>query len=195
MKWIFLLSLVTLLLFSGCGIREREKSVQEKETALARKEQELAVREEALRQKEEALSKREQKLDSTRLDSAFYNPNITGIWNVRMVCIETTCPGSAIGDTKTETWDISYQGDQIIAKAMADNTLVRTYAGTYNDNWLQLRENVALSPNAPATEMVVRLSLLNENTLEGQREIIRSGDCRIVYSLQLEKNNGETLLN
>ncbi len=195
MKCILLLTLFTLFLLPGCGIREREKSLQEKETELARREQDLTVREEALRVKEQALAQREQKLDSTRQDSAFFNPNIMGIWNVKMVCIETTCPGSAIGDTRSETWDISYQGDQIIAKAMADNTLVRTYAGTYNDNWLQLRENVALSPNAPATEMVVRLSLLNENTLEGQREIIRSGDCRIVYSLQLEKNNGETLLN
>ncbi|QMU31266.1 hypothetical protein [Adhaeribacter radiodurans] len=195
MKWILFFPFFTIFLLTSCGIKERETSVQQKEAELARREQDLAVREEALRLKEETLTKREQKLDSTRLDSAFYNPAITGIWNAKMVCTQTTCPGSAIGDTKSETWDISYQGNQILAKAMADNTLVRTYTGTYNDNWLHLRENVAISPNAPATEMVVRLSFLNENTLEGQREIIRSGDCRIVYSLQLEKNNSETLLN
>jgi len=72
---------------------------------------------------------------------------------------------------------------------MADNTVVRTYEGTYSNNILELRDNIEVSPNTPATEMVVRLTPLNENSLEGQRQIIRSGDCRIVYSLQLDKNS------
>ncbi|QNF33574.1 hypothetical protein HUW51_12895 [Adhaeribacter swui] len=194
MKQILFLSFLLLIVLSGCGMQEREKLVKNKEKELARKEQELITREEALRLKEESLAKKQQKLDSTQLDSAFYNPSITGSWNVRMVCVETNCTGSAIGDTKNEIWDISYQNDRVIAKAMTDNTVVRTYEGTYNNNLLELRDNIEVSPNTPATEIVVRLTLLN-NTLEGQRQIIRSGDCRIVYSMQLDKGNNVILLN
>lgn len=188
MRGCIYLFLLCTLLISGCDLRERETSLQKKTAELTRKEQELRLKEEALRLKEEALVKREQRLDSTQQDSALiYNPNIIGLWNVKMVCTETTCPGSAIGDTKLETWDISYQNNYIIAKAMTDNKVVRTYTGAYKNNSLELNESVELSPNSPATNMVVRLTLLNENTMEGQREIIRSGDCRIIYSLELNK--------
>jgi hypothetical protein len=188
MKGIIYLFLLSTFLISGCGIRERETSVQNKETELTRKEQALALKEETLQLKEESLIKREQLLDSTRQDSAaMYNPNITGLWEAKMVCVETTCPGSALGDTKSETWDISYQNNIVVAKAMTGDVIVRTYTGTYMNSLLELTENVELSPNSPATQIVVRLALRNENTMEGQRAIIRSGDCRIIYSLQLSK--------
>ena len=60
-----------------------------------------------------------------------------------MTCIETTCPGSAVGDTKTETWDINYENNLIIAKAMANNKLVRVYTGSYDGTNLTLSEDVA----------------------------------------------------
>ncbi len=192
-KFSFLLLLILFL--TGCGIREREKLVQNKEKELAQKEQELIKREEAVRLKEVTLVKKQQQIDSTQTDSAAIDSNITGLWNVRMVCVETTCTGSAIGDTKSETWDISYQNNQVVAKAMTDNTVTRTYEGTYQDNLLELRDNIEVSPNTPATEIIVRLTLLNNNSLEGQRQIIRSGDCRIVYSLELGKNSNNILLN
>lgn len=194
MKGIIYLFLLTTFLFSGCGIRERETVLQKKEAELAQKEQELSLKTEALRLKEEELVKkeqrvaREQRVDSTEQDTAStYNPQVLGKWSVRMTCIESTCPGSAVGDTKYETWELSSQNNQVIAQAIADAKLVRVYSGTYKNNVLELTEDVALSPSAPATKMLVRLTLLNESTLEGQREIVRSGDCKIVYALQLSK--------
>jgi hypothetical protein len=87
MKNIFYLFFVSVFFISGCGLREREVSVQKKEAELAQKERELLVREEALQLKEQALAKKEQNLDSTRLDStANFNPAIAGSWSVRMVC-------------------------------------------------------------------------------------------------------------
>ncbi|RDC61677.1 hypothetical protein AHMF7616_00257 [Adhaeribacter pallidiroseus] len=188
MKKRYFLLIFTLIL-TGCGIQEREKLVQKKEKELAQKEQELITREVALQLKEASLAKKQHQIDSTQTDSAAINSNITGLWNVRMVCVETTCTGSAIGDTKSETWDIFYQNNQVVAKAMTDNTVTRTYEGTYQDNLLELRDNIEVSSQTPATEIVVRLTPQNENSLEGQRQIIRSGDCRIVYSLQLEKDS------
>ena len=39
----------------------------------------------------------------------------------------------------------------------------------------------------PASKMVVRLRVVNEKTMEGQREIIRDNNCKVVYAMQMEK--------
>ncbi|MGV3503559.1 MAG: hypothetical protein ACO1O1_07610 [Adhaeribacter sp.] len=187
MKGIISFFLLALFCFSGCGMQQREKAVKEKEIALNQKEQELVQREEALRLREEALLSKHRQ-DSTQQDSTqVLNAKLTGRWEVRMVCRETTCPGSAIGDTKSELWDISYQNGRVVATAIENNLVVRTYSGNFKNNVLELTETVLRSSESPATQMVVQLKPVNETTLEGQREIIRLGDCRIVYDLELRK--------
>ena len=104
-----------------------------------------------------------------------------------MVCTETTCPGSAVGDSKTETWDIQYINNKVIAKAQSGEQLVRVYTGIYTGNTLELVENNESTGTQPATKMVVQLRIVNPRSMEGQREIIREGNCKILYSLQLTK--------
>lgn len=181
-----------LLFFSisGCGLREREASRQQKEAELARKEQLLAEKEKRLQLKEEELLIKEQLYQSRHLDTvttSAFHPAMAGQWDVRMNCIETTCPGSAIGDTRTETWDLSFRNGQIIARALSGDKLIRTYTGAIQNKQLELTENVERPAAQPPTQMLVRLRLVNETSMEGEREIIRAGDCRIVYALQLDK--------
>jgi len=194
MRWIVGLLFIIPFLFSGCGIRERETSIQKRETELAQKEQELLLKEQNLQLKEAELAnlaqqiKKAQQIDSTTQQPAdSISQALMGKWNARMTCTETTCTGSAIGDTKTENWEIYYQNNKLVARAMTGENLIRTYTGAFRNTTLELTENVEPSPSAPATKMVVRLTLLNPTTMEGQREILRIGDCRIVYALQLNK--------
>lgn len=199
MKGMVYFLLLSIFFISSCGdTREREAALQKKEAELAQREQALALREKLLERAEVALDQARQQLvraqpvdsiapDSTALDTAGYNASVLGKWSVRMACTETTCPGSAVGDTKFETWELTNQDNQITAQAFAEGKLVRVYSGTYENNVLELTADVALSPAAPATKMLVRLNSVNESTLEGQREIVRTGDCRIIYALQLNK--------
>ncbi|HVK96300.1 MAG TPA: hypothetical protein VM368_00715, partial [Flavisolibacter sp.] len=114
-------------------------------------------------------------------------PVLVGRWTAQMVCTETTCPGSAVGDSKTETWDIQYINNKVIAKAQSGEQLVRVYTGIYTGNTLELVENNESTGTQPATKMVVQLRIVNPRSMEGQREIIREGNCKILYSLQLTK--------
>ena len=126
--------------------------------------------------------------DSNRVDTTnLYNPAIIGIWSVKMVCTETTCAGSAVGDTKTEQWNISYESNTIIAKAMSDDKLVRTYTGKPNADVIELAEKLAEDGLQSSTNMLVRLRLISSNRMEGQREIVRENNCKVIYSLQMEK--------
>jgi len=182
--------LMVVLFCSGCGLRAREEAVQKKEAELAQREQQLSLREKSLALREEEVLELKQKLDSvkTKTDTALvYNQQLIGEWNVKMTCTETTCPGSAVGDTKTETWNIGYDSSFIVAKAIASDKLVRVYTGSYDGTNLILSEDVANIPSEPATRMTIRLTITDDNSMVGQREIVRENDCRIVYSLQLSK--------
>ena len=133
MKW-FILFLVVLP-FSACNSEQKQRALNEKEIALNQKEQELMQKERNLQLKEEEILRREQNLDSANRDSTQQvNAALVGNWSVKMTCTETTCAGSAVGDTKTEQWDVAYQGNSIIARAKTGENLVRVYTGLYTGN-------------------------------------------------------------
>jgi hypothetical protein len=195
MTRLIILCLTIVFLCSGCDLKAREEALQKKEAELAQKEQELTVKEKSLQVREEELMQMKQQLDSvkTKKDTeVVYNQQLVGQWNVKMTCTETTCPGSAVGDTKTETWDINYENNLIVAKAMANNKLVRVYTGSYDSTNLMLSEDVGNTPSEPSAKLTIRLNLTDANTMEGQREIVRENDCRIVYGLQLSKQQSSS---
>lgn len=188
MKRFVLYLLVLVFLSSGCDLRKREEQLQAKEAALNQKEQELLLKEKTLQIKEDELLLRERKSDSTiKTDTTnLYNTAIIGFWAVKMTCTEATCPGSAVGDTKTEQWNISYEANTIIAKAMSDDKLVRTYTGIPGGQVIELVEGPHESALQPATKMIVRLRLIDSTSMDGKREIIRN-NCKVIYDLQMEK--------
>lgn len=189
MKYSLFLLLFSFILLQGCDLRKREEALVQKEARLNEKEQELLLKEKTLQIREEDLVKREQRIDSTRLidSSAMHNAALTGMWDVKMTCTETSCPGSAVGDTKTEVWEIAYVDNNVIARAMVNNELVRAYSGLFTGNTLELVDNQENVPNQTPTRIIVRLRLTNNTLLEGTREIERLNECKILYSLTLTK--------
>jgi hypothetical protein len=189
MKWFSIYLLAFLCFVSGCNLRQQEEELKKKEAYLNEKEQMLLLKEKTLQAKEEELLLKEHKVDSvSNGDTSYrYNPAIIGIWSVKMTCVETSCPESAVGDVKTEQWNISYEANTLIAKAMVNDRLIRTYTGIPGKSSIELtEEQKAEGPSQQATKMVVRLSLLTEGTMSGQREIIRE-NCRVIYDLQMDK--------
>lgn len=188
MKPVSVILVFLLFISSGCDLRKREEEVKKQQEKIAQKEQELALREQTLQRKEEELVKREQKLDSSGRDSVMViDSSLIGSWNVKMTCTETSCSGSAVGDVKNEVWEISLENNQIIARAMDGNKLLRIYSGIYTGNTIELVANVESLPQQPPTKIVARLRIVNETTIEGQREINRENQCKIIYDLKLEK--------
>ncbi len=196
---VITISLMVVLFCTGCDTKAREEALQKREAELNERDQQLLLRETELAIKEMEIVQLQKQLDSVKTirdtlqdTSQVYNQQLIGNWNVKMTCTETTCAGSAIGDTKSEIWDISYDNNVIVAKAMAGDKLVRVYTGSYNGSNLLLTESVAGAPAEPATKLTIRLTLSNNTAMEGQREIVRENDCRIVYRLQLSKQQPST---
>lgn len=188
-----------LMIATGCGLRDRELQLERKISEVNQKERELLLKQKSLQLKEEELAQREKLLDSSSKksvtdSSAVLHPELAGTWNVTMRCTETTCAGSAVGDTRNEQWVITYQDNTVIANALSDNKVVRVYSGSYNGNSIELSTQPNDADPEQTTTMIVRLQATKENKMAGQREIIRAEDCRIVYALDMEKS-ADTLLS
>ncbi len=187
---MFRICLLILLAISlnGCGLSEREAALNARENALQSQQQNLDSISLALQQREDALSQKLLKLDSLSHDSTMlYEPQLIGRWAVRMTCTETSCPGSALGDVKSEIWDISYQENALVAKAIVKNNMVRIYSGKSTRDGIQMSDAPPSDSGGNAVVISISLKQKNGNTLEGERVIARENDCRIVYALQLSK--------
>lgn len=194
-NWIVFFSLFIFLL-PGCSLRERERELDQKMIQLNEREQQLTLKQQMLELKEQELNEREKQLDSTSnqlvADSLIkLYPSLPGDWTVKMVCIETTCTGSAVGDTKNETWNFRFQNNNIITSAYSNNKIVRVYNGNFSGNGIKLAIQ-ADSSEVNAPKITIRLQNSNKKAgeMEGEREIIQSNGCRILYSLELRKKSG-----
>lgn len=187
----FTLLLTFIFFFGSCNFQEREKALQLKEDSLTQKEMQLAVQEKTLILKEEELREREHLLDSVQREDTNYitDPTLTGSWNVRMVCTETTCSGSAVGDTKNEVWHISFQGKWLVAASLVRGQVGRIYTGKYTSDGIMLQGDVSSDVEVETnTRITVRLQVKDEKNIEGIRRIIHGGDCSITYSIKLTRS-------
>jgi hypothetical protein len=185
----YLTVFVLIICCSSCSLREREKEVERRTTELNQKEQQLLLKEQTLKLKEDELALKETRIDSSlhfvNSDTASTNPLFFGNWHVRMDCIETSCTGSAVGDSKIEQWTIDSADNGVIVRAKVGDQLVRVYSGKQQGTYLQLSSEETVNAGGHV-RMLVRLQL-NGEVLEGRREITRQGECRIVYALDLKR--------
>ena len=191
MKLLRIFFLSPAFILFGCDLRVREQELEKRADSISQKEQQLLVLQNQLEIKSNELDAKENRLDSLLKKTA--PPDsvkakqlfLVGRWNVQMVCTETTCTGSAVGDNKTEIWDLSFQNNMVIAQVYESNKLVRLYSGTANENELLLTAQQESESNG--TSITAKLRIKNETALEGEREIVRPDDCRIIYSIQMGK--------
>src|SRR5688572_9106024 len=130
----YLIILVSIVSLSSCSLREREKELERRTTELNEKEQQLLLKEQTLQLKEDELAIKESRLDSSLHfnsdnDTSRTNARYFGNWHVRMDCIETSCTGSAVGDSKIEQWSIDSADNGVIVRAKVGTQLVRVYSG------------------------------------------------------------------
>ncbi|MEO5999649.1 MAG: hypothetical protein ABIN89_22830 [Chitinophagaceae bacterium] len=184
--------IIFILCFTSCENSEKARMLEQKEMMLIKKEQDILLKEQSLALRESALALKEKKVDSASLklmnDSlAATRPVIKGMWLVKMNCTETTCSTSAVGDTKTEQWDISQENSLIIAKSTSSDKTGRIYSGKYVGEIIELAALQDSTAAGRSTKMIVRLQPTKEDEMEGQRQIIREDDCQVIYAMQLKK--------
>lgn len=185
MKLTPILCVFLLLICAGCGFEDREKSLNAREEQLSQKRQELLLWEQRLTIRERDLDARKLMLDSNdkTIDTAMgNNAAVIGKWVIKMQCTETSCDGSAIGDSITEHWEVTSNDNQVVAKVYAGQKLSRIYNGFYRQNTLVLVDDK--SPTESLIRIVLRVT--PGSSMEGTREIVQK-NCKIVYSLTAKR--------
>lgn len=188
------LSSVILFLFfffiCGCGLKEREEAIQQKEASLAQKEQQLLLWEKSLQLKEDSINLLMARRDSSSFaDSIAPLPaTLQGEWAAKMICTQTSCPGSAIGDIQTDIWQISAQDSAVVIKSVSKANVSRVYTGNYfKGNTIKVSIPVENPTQAGATTRLVEITEIRGNKMKGARTVTQPGGCQVIYSLELDK--------
>ena len=201
MKW--LIYLICLPFIFACNYEDRKIQLDERENEIRAKERELVTLQRNLYVKEEELIKREQKIDSFervqkkdsilkdsvssgQVDTLTAAQSLNGAWSVEMLCTQSTCANSAVGDTQRETWNVAINQNQVFVEAVSSNNVARFYKGRLEQNTIDLDEAVAKIGTSSGTKIHIRLSINDATSMQGNRELIRE-DCRVIYSLKMQK--------
>jgi hypothetical protein len=174
---------------AGCDHNGREQALRDKESALNLREADLVNRERIVEAAEAKLKATKAGRDAAFKpdSSSYYQPVLTGDWQVRMTCTESNCTGFAVGDSRTEQWTFSYVGYSLFVTALTRNTFSRAYKGYAFENSIELRERRDSNRASADVSMKIRLQLSDSTTMAGDREIIQDNSCKVVYALQLKK--------
>lgn len=184
-----------LLIAAGlgsCGFEERKKALDAREISLKEREQNLLIKEKMLIQLEDSI-----KLSIARQDSLSLSlkslglplpDSLQGTWNINMLCTQTNCSGSAVGDTRKESWTFS-GGDStgVYVKAMQGDNLVRIYTGIFDGSGFVL-STPNLSGEANTTTMNVKLNINSADKLSGTRIIQQADGCTITYKVDADRS-------
>lgn len=183
-----------LLIAAGlgsCGFEERKQALDARETSLKEREQNLLVKEKMLLQLEDSIKLSIAKQDSLTLSLKNIGlplpDSLQGTWNVNMLCTQTNCSGSAVGDTRKESWTFT-GGDStgVYVKAMQGENLVRVYSGIFDGSGFVL-STPNVSGEVNATTMNVKLNVNTPDKLSGTRIIQQADGCTITYKIDADR--------
>lgn len=194
-KFTFIIAACFICL-SGCGIRSEKERLQLKEQQLNEKEKQLSYKEQELNILEASLNEKQKAIDSVMSLPDTLSANyakLTGSWQVKMVCTEAGCPGYAIGDTKVEQWILGFSNNKVIVQALNNKKqLLRVYSGYITaDASISLMEQINTNDSAanPATRTSAILKPSKDGIMNGERTLIHSDNCKVLYSLDLRKQS------
>lgn len=187
MKWIFIV--VGFVFITGCDFQRRQEDLNKKMNELSQREAVLALKEQQMEIKEQQLSEKEKILDSTTNvvnDSLLRShKKIEGAWRVDMLCTQTNCAGSAVGDGKTERWNIMVAGNDVTVNARSNRALSKRYTGSFAGNLLTLTADQDTTEVNATIE--VHLQQSTDKEMEGERVVTQTSGCQILYSLRLKR--------
>ena len=178
-----------VVIFSGCNFQQREAELQKRSDELTQKEQQLILREKALQLKEDSIKLLLARGDSTSFaDSIAILPaKLTGEWSAKMVCTQTSCPGSAIGDVQTDNWQFSTQDSSLIIKSVSRGQINRVYTGNYyRGNTIRVTVS-SDNPQSGSSSRLIEITEIRDTKMKGTRTVTQPDGCQIVYSLELDK--------
>lgn len=183
-KYRFLFLLPLLIGLFSCN-EEKQNELRAREQALLEREKSFALKEadyqQLLKMRDSLLTVR----DTLELLVSLPD-SIAGRWNSRIICTASNCPEHVIGDQRTDQWELLEDNNQVIAKVINNNNLVRVYTGTFDGSQLKLDFKTDSTADKQI-EMHVLMNDIKESRIRGTRDIIAGDNCKARFSIELDR--------
>lgn len=196
MKTFFSIFLILLCIACNDNTRKSELNrrqliIDEKEQSLVELEKKLLIREQQLAQREKTIDSLQRNLNQndsvvSPVDSVEYASLFGGLWSVRLDCTLSTCENFAVGDTKTETWNLGTDGKRVVAQVVSALPGTKIFTGSVEQHTLYLQETLQPSDSNAVSKNELRLNILSNNEISGERELTRQ-NCRVLYKVLMRK--------
>lgn len=173
-------------LFISCNDVEREKQLTERENFILEKEKQFAQKEAEyqllLKMRDSLMT-----IKDTTITNNQWPENFKGIWNSKVICIESNCSDYVIGDVRTDQWEFDNSTSQLIVKTISNKKLTRVYNATYSNNQISLSFTTD-SLADKIVDMNVTLNELSTDKIKGVRTVSIDNKCTAKFSVELVKN-------
>ncbi|MCW3161548.1 hypothetical protein [Chryseobacterium oryctis] len=171
-----------ILFFIGCSDKRKENNLSVREQQLLEKEKLFAQKESEY----QALLKMRDSIFSEK-DSAnviSWPIEISGLWNGKTICTESSCTDYVVGDQRTDIWEFDQDSTQMITKIISNNKLVRVYSGKFENNEIKLYYKTD-STSQKKVEMNVLFNEISAEKIKGTRTITIDDNCTAKFSVEL----------
>lgn len=182
---------ISVLCLFSCNDLERQKELDQRETVLLEKEKAFAQKESEY----QSLIKMRDSLFAKK-DTVIYQSwpsSFAGVWNSKVVCIESNCSDYVIGDIRTDQWEFDSDSTQLVVKTINNKKLTRVYNATFDNNVINM-SFVSDSLAQRMVDMQIVLSDITEDKIKGTRVINVDNKCTAKFSVELVKNKKEQAL-
>jgi hypothetical protein len=187
-RWLLVVICFPYIALASCREAGRDQALNARDSALQQREAYLQHWQDSLDIRARELSARERALDSLKAGRAFgiVDSTLVGDWKAAMTCTEAGCSGSAVGDTRTESWNLTYHSDTVVIVSKQKNALARVYVGSFDGTTLTARW---IGSDTAATDMRLELRSTQPAVMNGTRTIDhRDAKCQVVYDIDLTRS-------
>lgn len=170
-----------LFLLASCDHKDKEKNITLREQQLLEKEKLFAKKEleyqSLLKMRDSVFAKK----DSVKILK--WPEEISGSWNGKVICTESTCSDYVVGDQRTDTWEFDNDSTQLVTKIINNNNLIRLYSGKFEHNEIKLNFKTD-STAKKKVEMNILLNDISDNKIRGTRTVTVD-NCMAKFSVEL----------
>lgn len=169
----------------GCKDEQREKQLVERENALTEREKALALKEadyQSLVRMRDSLATVK---DTVMLQT--WPESVTGLWNARLVCRESSCTEYVVGDVRSDNWEFASDSTSMFARVYNKEKLIRIYSGKLSGQTIQL-QFATDSTSQKKVDINVRIDTTGAAALKGEQIVVIDDKCRAKFSVELTRS-------
>ncbi len=190
LKYIFICcGMVMLFTITACRDKEREQQLALREQQLLEREKQFALKEadyqSLLAMRDSILS-----VQKDTVAPIAWPDHISGSWNSKTVCTQSSCSEYVVGDQRNDTWEFTGDSTGIYTRVIKNKKLVRILKGSFDSTSVRLSFQTD-STTGRAVETNIILDQIEPGSMKGVQTTVVNQNCTAKFSVTLTRSTHE----